>query len=262
MKWLCQAGLLAIGLAVIGCNRPAAPTVPATSQSEGIRRREVADLPAIGSYQPPLDGSLLEVAPPAGWKLTKGRTFLIGFAKENPADLPRIEINAEEPPPGSPAKLTEENAAAFAAQLDQQLKADVTKRVEEYSLPIVLGRTVFVRHVRQVKGNSPCVLQSLKTIQNSRLYTVDLIVEIDAPQASQYEKSLLGQRDYGYAVAANMRFAPPGEKFDPLAGLANAPPAKAATKTDGKTPASKPAESKPANKKPADKKSGKPKPPA
>jgi hypothetical protein len=164
-------------------------------------------------------------------------------------------INAEEPPAGSPEQLTEENAAEYAARLDQELKKEVaagTKRVEEYSLPVILGKTVFIRHVRQVEvDRSPCVLQSLQTIQNSRLYTVDLIVEIDAPRASNYGASLLAVRDYGYAVAANMRFAPPGEKFDPLAGLPKAKP----PKTD------KPAKNEPKNK-PAEKKTSKPKPPA
>jgi hypothetical protein len=244
------AGLLAICLALAGCNGPGPDSGPVTTEPKPILRRQVAELPPVGAYAPPLDGNLLEVAPPEGWNLIRGRTFLIGWAKGTPSDLTRITINAEQPPTGSPEQLTEENAAEFAARLDQELKKS-TKQVEETCLPIILGQTVFIRHVRRVElQSSPCILQSLQTIQNSRLYTVELVAEIDAPQASNYEESLLAVRDFGYAVAANMRFAPPGEKFDPLAGLPKPEPAqpKAKPKIDNKTP--------------AEKKSGQPKPPA
>ena len=247
-----NAGLIAIGLALLGCNGPEPANGPATPGAEPIRRREIADLPPVGAYAPPLDGNVLEVAPPEGWNRSpRNPTFLIGWAKGDRTELPRITINAEEPPAGSPERLTEENAADYAARLDQELQKS-KKKVEESCLPIVLGKTVFIRHVRQVQvDHSPCVLQSLQTIQNSRLYTVDLIVEIDSPRASDYDASLLAVRDYGYAVAANMRFAPAGEKFDPLADLPKAKP----PKTD------KPAENEPKNK-PAEKKTSKPKPPA
>jgi hypothetical protein len=254
-------GLIAVGLAMLGCNGPQSASGPVTPEPEGILRRQIADLPTVGAYSPPLDGNLLEVAPPDGWTLIRGRTFLIGWAKADTDALPRITINAEEPPAGSPEQLTAENAAEFAAQLDQELKK-IKKRVEEPCLPIVLGQTVFVRHVRRVTfDSSPCILQSLQTVQNSRLYTVDLVAEINSPQASNYEDSLIAVRDYGYAVAANMRFAGPGEKLDPLAGLPAAP-IQPNAKVDKKAPDDKPPTAETPPKKPADRKTGKPKPPA
>jgi hypothetical protein len=211
-----------VAVAAVGCGGPGAASNPAAAPAEGLLRRQLADLPKVGEYLHPLDGNRLEVAPPEGWVPTpKGRTFLVGFHKPG-VELPRITINAEDPPEGSPQELTEEGAEAFAARLDQELRAAVAekrKRVEEYCLPIVLGDNLFIRHVRQVKGSSPCVVQSLQTIKNGRLYTVELIVEINSPRSSEYEKSLRDERDNGYAVAANMRFAPPGETFDPLAEL-------------------------------------------
>jgi hypothetical protein len=135
----------------------------------------------------------------------------MGFAKGKPTELPRIVISADDPPEGSPSTLTEENVAAFVVEQDKALRAAAKagrKRVDEYNLPIVLGNSIFIRHVRQATlAEAPCVIQSLATIQNGRLYTVELIAEIDAPRPEEYEKSLTKWRDYAYAVAANLKFA-------------------------------------------------------
>src|SRR5262245_61207688 len=201
-------------LACTGCGGGSAPA--AGTQSELIRR-DVASLPAIGDYLPPVDDGKLEAAPPVGWNvMRRGRTFLIGFAKGKASELPRIVINAGQPPEGSPTTLTEASAAAFAALQDQELRAAAklgTKRLDEYNRPIVLGGTVFIRHVRQATlADAPCVIQSLQTIQNGRLYTVELIAEIEAARAEEYEKSLAKWRDFGYAVAANLKFTGPQEE--------------------------------------------------
>ena len=91
---------------------------------------------------------------------------------------------------------------------------------------------MFVRHVRQASlgAGTPCVVQSLQTIRGGRLYTVELLVQIDAAHADRYGKTLTESRDYGYAVAAHLKFAPPGEKLDPssLSGAAEQNPPKGA----------------------------------
>jgi hypothetical protein len=202
-------------LACTGCG--GGGSAPAAGTLSEIKRREVASLPAIGDYLPPLDDGMLEAAPPAGWNvMRRGRTFLVGFAKGKASELPRIVISAGDPPDGSPSTLTEAGAGPFAAEQDKELRTAAKlgkKRVGEYNLPIVLGDTVFIRHVRQATlADAPCVIQSLQTIQNGRLYTVELIAEIEAARAEEYEKSLAQWRDYGYAVAANLKFAGPQEE--------------------------------------------------
>ena len=206
---------VALALACTGCGGGA--SAPAAGTQSEIKRRDMASLPAIGDYLPPVDDGRLEAAPPAGWHvMRRGRTFLVGFAEGKASELPRIVIHAEDPPEGSPSALAEASARAFAARQDQELRAAARsgkKRVAEYNLPIVLGDTVFIRHVRQATlADAPCVIQSLQTIQNGRLYTVELIAEIEAARAEEYEKSLAQWRDYGYAVAANLRFAATGEE--------------------------------------------------
>jgi hypothetical protein len=162
---------------------------------------------------------------------------LIGFSKGKANELPRIVVNAQEPHAGSPDDLTPENAAAFAAQQDAELRSPTgaRKKVEEFNLPIILGETTFVRHVRQASlGGSPCAVQSLQTVRGGRLYTVELIVEIDAPRAEDYEASLTKWRDYGYAVAAHLKFAEAGEKLNAIESSPTAEPAKSKGKREAK----------------------------
>jgi hypothetical protein len=225
--WLLWLVMAAAGCAGGGESQADAP--------DGFKRRDIASLPPVGDYLPPIDDAKLSVAPPIGWtELPRGRSFLLGLAKGKPNELPRILINAEAPPEGSPEKLTEENAAAFAEQQDAELQHAAKtgkKKVHEYHLPIVLGETVFVRHVRQASiSGVACVVQSLQTIQNRRLYTVDLIVQIDTKHADDYGKALTEHRDVGYAVAAHLKFAPPEEQVNPSAETnpAEQPPTKKA----------------------------------
>jgi hypothetical protein len=237
VMWLIGLVLLAAGCGGCGGSSPEA--------AGDLKHREIASLPAVGDYLPPIDDGRLAVAPPADWSvLPRGRTYLLGLARGKPTELPRILVNAEEPPPESPEELTEENAAAFAELQDaelQQVAKQGKKKVHEYHLPIVLGETAFVRHVRQASlgAGTPCIVQSLQTIRGGRLYTVELLVQIDAAQANEYGQALTEARDYGYAVAAHLKFAPPGEKLDPSALERAAAESPAETKSDEKNPIEK-----------------------
>ena len=205
-------GLLLLAWAALGCGRGDAPL----SERPGeLKRRAVASLPAVGEYLPAVDGGELSVAAPADWNvLPRGRTFLLALAPGKADELPRMTINAEFPPDGSPDELTEENAAAFARQQDEALEHAAKtgkKKVHEFHLPIVLGDNVFIRHVRQasVGRGVPCAIQSLETIHAGRLYTLDLIVAIDPKNSEDYGESLTKYRDYAYAVAAHFKFSTP-----------------------------------------------------
>lgn len=218
MAWRWQ--IVVGGLLVVGCAGGQPQGQPA-AEGGRIRQRSLEELPAVGDYAPPVDEGRLLAAGPAGWSLLpRGRTYVIGFGRGNPSELPRIVINAQDPPEGSPEQLEAENAAAFAARRAAELRADVQagrKQVEEFPLPIQLGPTVFIRHVRRASlSGTPCVVQTLETIQHGRLYRVELIAAIEAARSEEYEASLLKWRDNGYAVAAHLRFAPPGERFDVL----------------------------------------------
>jgi hypothetical protein len=210
--------LLWLALAALGCGKSDSPV---SEQPGELKRREISSLPAVNEYLPPLDGGELSVAPPADWHvLPRGRTFLLALAPGKADELPRITINAEFPPDGSPVELTEENAAAFARQQDEALERAAKtgkKKVHEFHLPIVLGDNVFIRHVRQasVGKGVPCAIQSLETIHAGRMYTLDLIVAIDPKNVEDYGEALTKYRDYAYAVAAHFKFASPSISVQP-----------------------------------------------
>jgi hypothetical protein len=176
---------------------------------------------------PLLDDGKLELAPPAGWNLlSRDSRYLARFAKGKQHELPRISVTAGDTPDSSIAQLTPENFEQLADILMKQMRSE-KKLVEEPCRPIYLGDTLYLRHVRRAKLSGDwVVLQSLQTVHGGRLYTVELVCEIDSPRAEDYEASLKKHRDEGYAVAANLRFVgdSPAETSRPPATEENAQP--------------------------------------
>lgn len=252
-------------LLLAGCDGDAAKKGAASGDAEavptadGLKRRAASSLPKIGDYLPPQDGGQIEVAPPAGWKTLPRGAFVAGFYKEKQNELPRITVDAQ------PAALgideaSPENAEELAKKLTSAINRQ-SKSVQEPPRPIVLGETVFIRHVRLAKhGGSPAVIQSLQTVKNGRLYTVDLFCDVEAARADEYEGSLKKWRDQGYAVAANLKFHSPGGDPSTTPAGESPPASEAATETppaaesppaDSSPPAASPAPEKPAEENPA-----------
>jgi hypothetical protein len=204
------AALLALA-GIFGCGEANVPQdggeATATVTEAGIKRRPVSAFPKVGEYLPPLDDAKVELAPPAGWiTLSRDSRYLSRFAKAKASELPRISVMAGDTPDAAVTDLTEENCDHLAALLLKQMKSE-KKHIEEETMPIYLGDTLFIRHVRRAQlSGDPVVLQSLQTVKGGRLYTIELTCNIDAPRAEEYEASLKQYRDFGYSVAANMRF--------------------------------------------------------
>lgn len=208
-----RAVLLALlGLALAGCGGgdggESASGNGSAETGTSIKRRTAGSLPKVGDYLPPLDDGRIEIAAPADWKpLPRQPSFVAGFYKTKVSELPRITVLSEEPPADAAGDTTEENVDALAAQLAKQLPRE-QKTVQEPPKPIILGDTVFARHVRLAKfSGSPAVIQSLQTIRGGRMYSVEMIAEVEASRADEYEASLKRWRDIGYAVAANLKFS-------------------------------------------------------
>lgn len=206
------ASLMLAGLFLPGCGGGPDSAEPGKSSgpqtADKIKRRPAAELPAVGDYLPPLDDGRIEIAPPAGWKLMpRDARYLTRFVQGKVSELPRITITVWDTPLPEIKELTEANAGQLAAELVAQFTKD-KKTVPEPPKPIVLGDTLFLRHVRRAKlaSGGNVVVQALDTVQGGRIYTVELIADIDAARAEQYEASLMKVRDYGYAVAANLKF--------------------------------------------------------
>jgi hypothetical protein len=210
----------------------------AAEKSAGaIKRRTADELEPIGDYLPPLDDGRIEIAPPAEWKpMPRDARYLARFVKGKVSELPRITVTVWDTPLPAITELTEANAGQLAAELITQLKKD-KKTVPEPPKPIVLGETLFLRHVRLAKlpSGGNVVVQALDTVRGGRIYTVELIADVDAPRGDQYEASLKNVRDFGYAVAANLKFTggdsgaseAPAEPSPPAAGEGKDQPAEA-----------------------------------
>lgn len=205
----CWMATVIASAALLGCGeskKAAAPqTEAAEPETEAIKQRTADSLPAIGDYLPLLDDGRVEVAPPKGWNvLGRKPNYLANFTKGKASELPRISITVGDSP-ASFDEVTEENAAAFAAEMAKKLKAEKKSSIVEPPKPIMLGQTVWSRHVRNpLNAGSPIAIQTLQTARGGRLYAIDLVVDVSSQQ--EYAAGLQQERDQGYAVAANMKF--------------------------------------------------------
>ncbi len=189
----------------------------------GVKVVSANTLPPLGDYLPPLDSGRIEVAPPKDWKVPpRGAQYLARFVAADSSDLPRIEITGEDSSYGEIQTLTKDDLQKFADLISKEL-AD-RQDVLEPALPMIIGDTPYVRHVRKslinFRGTSfdrkvPVERQILQTITGGRVYTVDLQVA-DGTLAQNPQN-----RDAAYAVAAGIRFLNAGDSSIP----AEQPPA-------------------------------------
>ena len=187
-------------------------TTQETAQGEaepakaGIKSYEITDLPPVDEpLQRPLDGGRLEICPPAEWGFFSQANYLVVFAKGRVSELPRLTVAVAESPYGAD-DTSEENAPALARDMQKRLVKD-KKIVREKPKPLMLGGQVWVRHVRQVsQGGSPCAVQSLQTVRDGRLYTLELFSAAKDDSPGSMDAAVTKHRDHAYAVAANARF--------------------------------------------------------
>jgi hypothetical protein len=188
-----------------------------------IKRREIDRLPAVGAYLPPQDQGRVHLAPPEGWRPVSRDKFLARFVKGNPAELPRITISAADSPSPEVTTLTKDNLSELVPILTEQSQAGKKKPIEPVR-PIILGDHVFARHVRIARLNDePCAIVSLQTVQDGRMYTVELFVKAGS-DGSEYAKYLKQSQDAVYAVAANLKFGDEPASA-PMSPPADEPPA-------------------------------------
>src|SRR5687768_14407696 len=185
-NWVLVWPLVAVLMAGCGGDSggEAAPKEGQAKPDGQIKRRTAASLPAVGDYLPPQKdgGNEIEIAPPADWKpMPRDSRYLARFVKGDISELPRITVEAWDSPVPDITELTEENADRLAADLVKQLKRD-KKTVPEPPKPIVLGDTLFLRHVRRARlaSGGNVVIQALDAVRGGRIYTVELIADIDA----------------------------------------------------------------------------------
>lgn len=215
LNWLTLLLLFATMLSA-GCdsggNGAASSNGSSSEQEQGeeeadgeIKRRTLASLPAVDSYLPPQDSGRVHIAPPQGWRPVSRDKYLVRFVKGEPSELPRIAVAAADSPSPEVTNVTEENFEELLPVLTVQSKEGKKTPIEPVR-PIILGDHLFARHVRLARYNdAPCAIVSLQTVQDGRMYTVELYVKAGS-DGSEYATYLKQSQDDAYAVAANMKF--------------------------------------------------------
>lgn len=203
MILLRSLGVVLLALSLLGCG--SADTSTEESGGSGastdltVKHVDAAELPKLDEYLPPLDEGRIEVAPPAGWnRMAKTASYLCSFNEAKGGRLPAIVVKVSEPTVEGFDHVTEENVADFTHALQATLKEPL-----EDAVPMMIGSNAFARYVKSARmKNAAAEVQVLATIQNGRMYTVELQV---------IAKTILAHRDHAYAVGAGLKFPQAGE---------------------------------------------------
>ena len=181
-----------------GCGKPEQPPPPGAS----IRRIDVAGLPPLRQYEPPLDSGRVEIAGPAGWRVApRYGDYVVRFQGSDKELYPMILITAED---YAEEALTTETVARFAQQV-----------APAGAKPVAIGSRVgaiYLKHGKDPKSIDQ-VLDRLfwSGVLAGRRYTLELRTR--QGQSPQFENLL-------FAVAAGLKqaggavevAADPGEK--------------------------------------------------
>jgi len=176
------------------------------SDDVGMKVVETKDLPKLGDPFPLLDGKRLTIAKPEKWGDTRRDGYLTVFYPpgDNAMGPPRLLVSVE----AGDAKfdtVTKENLEEFVVYVESQ---NPEKTLRESVLPMIIGDTPFARFVKRGSFKGMGVdRQFLQTLQNGRLYTVELQVTADTLKKNTKEGYNL--RDAAYAVAAGMEYQKP-----------------------------------------------------
>lgn len=188
-------------------NKEESPAAESKGTSTSAPKQvDVSKLPKLGDYFPPQAGGTIEIAAPEEWSLlpknTKDKSMLMWFYHKEKAELPRLEVKLNDNPFAGISEVTEENLVEFSKKLQAEVKKSRTdKEILEKSVPLMLGDSPWARYVRLAKTKTGLAqIQSLQTIRNDKLIVVDLLIE--GTEAADMKK----YKDFGYAVAAGMKF--------------------------------------------------------
>lgn len=203
-----------------GCGKPQETAPPGSS----IRQIDVATLPALGQYEPPLDGGRIEIAAPAGWRVApRYGDYVIRFQADAGQQYPMILVTAED---FAGQELTLDTVGDFARQA-----------APSGAKPIAIGNRLGALYLKHGKasGSIDQILERLlwTGVLSGRRYTLELRTR--QGEIPQYENALL-------AVAAGVR---PLGSSEPAGGETGEGGIQAKGEDPGKKPAASAAEKKP-----------------
>jgi hypothetical protein len=241
--------LLSFSLVMAGCEGATNSKQPggtsessASADAVAVKRYAPEDLPSVEDFLPPLDDGRVELAPPKGWRLLpRDPKYLVRLVKgEEDNSLPRLTVQVEDAAE-EVSDVTEGNMAQFAAQMEKRSAAVAGRKILEPERPIVLGKVIWSRHVRQLRYHGgQAAVQSLTTARGGRIYRLELTVDSPGDSTADFAKALLAHRDAAYALAANWKFSGAASEASTAASAKDEPPTKADPAKTGATTAEAP----------------------
>jgi hypothetical protein len=195
----------------LGCGSDPTPTsekpaTPTSSVSEKKAAPSVGDssnLPAVQPMPQALDKGRVEISYPSDWDfLGRDSKYLVRFFSAGRNDPPRILVTVAESSDENFTTIDADNAAAFRAQVKQQVDSNLLEK-EELVRPVsmvTLGGRPWIEHCRYGRiPNKKAMIQRLilQTLVNDRLYQVELWV---------YRGELKQSEKAAYAIAGGMKF--------------------------------------------------------
>ncbi|MBX9787898.1 MAG: hypothetical protein K2Y37_03205 [Pirellulales bacterium] len=177
----------------------AASSAPAQPTIEVI---DTAKLNPLGDPLAALDDGRLTIAPPADWVLgPRNKDRLAMFQLEPDDAYPSIMLTVSEVQDA--VSLSAENVAAFVAELQSQLEAEMAAKKFTLAEPVKglqIGDFLGVQYMRTAVAKGTRLERCfLETVQAGRRYQLEMRTRAG---------SLHRFRPYLYAVAAGMKFGP------------------------------------------------------
>ncbi|MDD4789524.1 MAG: hypothetical protein PHO07_20335 [Pirellulales bacterium] len=200
----CRAASVAVlGAALVcgpGCGKPEPQQQQQQPRGESIRRIDVAGLPPLRPYEPPLDSGRVEIAGPAGWRVApRYGDYVIRFQGSDEELYPMILVTAED---HAGEALTAETVGPFAQQA-----------APKGAKPVAIGScvgAVYLKHGKDPRSIDQVLDRLFWTgVLAGRRYTLELRTR--QGQSPQYEKLL-------FAVAAGLQPAGGAEQVAADAG--------------------------------------------
>lgn len=159
---------------------------------------DVAALPKLGDYLPPLDKGRIEVAVPEGWYVPPASSkYVVRFQPSETVRYPCVVVTAEDCREGGISTVTRENVGEFAEQVASSLKKE-RSAVRPFEVGDFVGVAYRKRGKEPHSVSKILELFYLDTVVAGRRYSIHL---------RSSEGSLETDRPFLYTVVGGIKFA-------------------------------------------------------
>jgi len=188
---------------LLGCGGPSGPgsaqrPSPEDDEDEVPAMTDVAALPTLGDYLPPLDKGRIEIAVPEGWYVPPASSkYVVRFQPTETIKYPCVVVTAEDYQEGGISTVTRKNAREFADQVASSLKKE-RSAVQPFEVGGFIGVAYRKRGKEPQSVSKILELFYLDTVVAGRKYSIHL---------RSREGSLEMDQPFLYTVVGGIKFA-------------------------------------------------------